>query len=98
MAKSRRSILVVLALLASACGGSATGVVPPSCVGVSGTGVAGPVSFVPIRTGPVTRRSPSLPLYVPDRLLVKFRTGVQAATVESVHQQSGGSVIRIIQQ
>ncbi|MGH9197806.1 MAG: S8 family serine peptidase, partial [Acidimicrobiia bacterium] len=98
MAKSRRSILVVLALLASACGGSATGVMPPSCVGTSAAGVAGPGSVVPKRTGSIIRRPPNLPLYAPDRLLVKFRTGVQAATVQSVHQQSGGSVIRIIQQ
>lgn len=99
MSKSRRSILVVLllALFASACGGSATGVMPPSCVGTSAAGVASPGAVVPKRAGSITRRPSNLPLYAPDRLLVKFRTGAQAASVQSLHQQAGGSVIRIIQ-
>jgi hypothetical protein len=70
---------------------------PPSCVGTSAAGVAGPGSVVPKRTGAISRRPPNLPRYAPDRLLVKFRTGVQAAAVQSLHQQAGGSVIRIIQ-
>ena len=98
MSQSKRSILcVVLALVASACGGSATGVMPPSCVGASGAGFASPGSVLPKRTGSITRRPSNLPLYAPDRLLVKFRTGAQAASVQSLHQQAGGSVIRIIQ-
>jgi serine protease len=99
MLESGRSVLVLLllALFASACGGSATGVMPPSCVGTSAAGVAGPGSVVPKRTGAIIRRPPNLPRYAPDRLLVKFRTGVQAAAVQSLHQQAGGSVIRIIQ-
>jgi len=98
MSKSTRSILgVLLALFASACGGSATGVVPPSCVGTSTAGVGSPGSVVHTRVGSTIRRPPNLPLYAPDRLLVKFRTGVQGAAVQSLHQQAGGSVIRIIQ-
>ncbi|HET6782125.1 MAG TPA: hypothetical protein VFH67_08515, partial [bacterium] len=43
------------------------------------------------------RKKPqNLPAYAPDRLVVKFRTGVQAASVQSVHQQAGGSIITIM--
>ncbi len=40
----------------------------------------------------------ALPRYVPDQLLVKFRPGVQAQSVESLHQAAGGRVVRVIPQ
>lgn len=44
----------------------------------------------------MVRRPQNLPLYAPDRLLVKFRPGVPAASVQTVHRQAGGSVITVI--
>ncbi len=39
-----------------------------------------------------------LPRYVPDQLLVKFRPGVQAQSVGSLHQAAGGRVVRVVPQ
>lgn len=49
-----------------------------------------------MRAEPPTRRPPNLPRHAPDRLLVKFRTAAQPTLVQSVHQQAGGAVIKII--
>lgn len=100
MCKSRRSILgLLVALFASACGGSATGVAPPSCLTaapVTQMVPAAPTSLLPRTALTTPRRTQGLPLHAPDRLLVKFRTDAQSATVQSVHQQAGGSVIKLI--
>ncbi|MCL6498700.1 MAG: S8 family peptidase [Firmicutes bacterium] len=37
-------------------------------------------------------------MYVPDQLLVKFRPGAQAQSVQALHQAAGGRVVRVIQQ
>lgn len=62
---------------------------------VSGTIAAAPTAAAASRTGSPgpaetgVRSIRSLPVYVPDRLVVKFRTNVQAAAVQALHQTAG---------
>src|SRR2546426_3284992 len=77
---------------------------PPS--GATGS-ITGCTVAVPAAVGKVTstapqpsarsaRRPPNLPVYVPDRILVKFKPGVQSASITAVHQQVGGQVVKTI--
>ena len=103
------SLLVVIALGVSACGGGMTGVAqpaptptptPPPTGGigtVSGTATvaASAASGGSAQAARPLRIRANRPTYVPDQLLVKFRPGA-AASAAGVHAQVGGTVERTI--
>jgi serine protease len=103
------SLLIVVVLGVSACGGGMTGVAqpaptptptPPPTGGigtVSGTATvaaSAASSGSAHPIGPLRTRS-NRPAHVPDQLLVKFRPGA-AASAAGVHAQAGGAVQRTI--
>ncbi len=103
----RIGVLVVIGTLgAVGCGGGAGGVVqPPPSPGtgsVSGTVAAAPTALTrqagpaPGPTQALVRRPLSLPTYVPDRLLVKFRPGAESSSIQALHQQVHGIVLDTI--
>ena len=110
MTLHRSSLLVILAFAASACGGGGTGAPAPAptpppggigtvtgTVAVAPTALAGQQAAVPPgRSGRLLRRPPGLPIYVPDTLLVKFRPAAQVGSIQAMHQQVSGTVIRTI--
>ena len=96
-------LVVGVSMVASACGGGATGVTPPSGPGaVSGTtvvaaGVATALAVgrsLPRARGVKTLRG--LPVYVPDEVLVKFRPTVQAQDANSLHASAGARLLKAI--
>jgi len=97
------TLAVAALVVATACGGGATGVTPPSGPGaVSGTtsvdaGVA--TALAAGRSLPRARGVRSLrglAVYVPDEVLVKFRPSVQAQDENSLHASVGGRLLRVI--
>lgn len=112
MTLQRTSLLMVIVIAASACGGGVTGVPAPTPVptpppgglgSVTGIAVVAPTAMAgrpaaapPSPSGALLRPPPSLPTYVPDRLLVKLRTGVQASQAQALHQQASGTIVRVI--
>ena len=100
----RAVIVIVVAFTATACGGA--GVQPPQEGGigsVAGTLTAAPTALTgrpaaraPERSRPVRRRTADLPTVVPDTILVKFRAGAQATTMQALHQQARANVVRTI--
>src|SRR2546428_6897401 len=96
-------LVVAVSLVASACGGGATGVAPPSGPGaISGTtivdaGVATALAAgrsLPRDRGVRTLRG--LPVYVSDEVLVKFRPAVHAQDANSLHASVGGRLLKVI--
>jgi serine protease len=69
---------------------------------VSGMVAAAPTSLAvqagppPGPTGAVKHRPLTLPTYVADRVLVKFRQGSEAGSIQALHQQVNGSVLNNI--
>ena len=111
MSIRRVGLILLTALVVSACGASGvappvptpTPTPPPGTVGtVTGSVAVAPTRVSPAPAGPsfpartVTRRPTTLPVYVPNRLLVKFRPGVQGAERTAVHAQAGGTVSKEI--
>ncbi len=101
-----KSVLVLaMALVTSACGGGVTGVTPPTGTGeVSGTAVVDSGVATSLAAGHSlprvsgVRSIRNMPVYVPDRVLVKLKSGVQVQAAESLHQAAGGRVVRVIDQ
>jgi serine protease len=101
----RLTLLIILVLGATACGGGMTGVIaptptppPPGGIGtvtgsVGVTASALPAAGVPARPA---RSNAGRPVLVPDQLLVKFRLSASAAQAESVHAQAGGTVVTTV--
>src|SRR3989441_4817768 len=98
MLRMRLAIVLVSVLLASACGGGATGVAPPppaSCPSgsacVSGTAQVARVSSVNAGTREVGRSMVQLgPPYVPDQLVVRFKSESAVLGIQSLHAEVGG--------
>jgi len=98
MLRMRLAIVLVSVLLASACGGGATGVAPPppaSCPSgsacVSGTAQVARVSSVNAGTREVGRSMVQLgPLYVPDQIVVRFQPQTALSSTQSLHAEVGG--------
>ena len=97
------TLAVAALVVATACGGGATGVTPPSGPGaVSGTtsvdaGVATALAAggsLPRARG--VRSLRGLAVYVPDEVLVKFRPSVQAQDENSLHASVGGRLLKVI--
>ena len=53
-------------------------------------------STTPQPSARLARRPPNLPVFAPDRILVKFKPGVQSASMMAVHQQIGVQVAKTI--
>ena len=47
-------------------------------------------------SGPASSGPQGMPEYAPNRLLVKFRPGTAASTIDKAHRQSGGKQLRVI--
>src|SRR5205809_5406546 len=97
------TLAVAALVVATACGGGATGVTPPSGPGaVSGTtsvdaGVA--TALAAGRSLPRARGVRSLrglAVYVPDEVLVKFRPAAQTQDANSLDASVSGKLVRII--
>ncbi len=105
----RASLLIGSVLVVSACGGGVTGPpaptptatpTPPSgglgtvtgsaVIAASRAAAAAAVPARPLRSS-INRR-----VYVPDQLMVKFRSGTATAAASGVHRQAGASVLRTI--
>jgi serine protease len=106
--RRRLSLLLTFALLTAACGGGGAVSMPvptatpaPGGTGtVTGSAVAAATALSQARgpVGPVepVRRSSARPVYVPNRLMVKFRSGTPNVSSSAVHDQAGGSVVRVM--
>ncbi len=105
-ALQRACLLVAVVMFTAACGGGTTGVTPPTPTPTPTTGtVTGTVTVVaaaasraagqPVPALPL-RSAPQRPAYVPDQFMVKFRAGTPAASANSLHAQTGATVLRTI--
>lgn len=101
-AACRATVLLTLALIVSACGGSGVG---PVSGGLTGT-VSGTVTVAASRVAPSNapagvpllppRPRGARPVYVPDRLMVKFRPGIAPSTAARVHAEVKAAVVATI--
>jgi len=105
----RLTLLLALALLAAACGGGGGAVSMPTPTAtpapggtgtVTGSAVAAATALAQARgpVGPVepVRRASARPVYVPNQLMVKFRSGTPTVSTSAVHDQAGASVVRVL--
>ncbi len=97
------ALLTVAVLFVAACGGGGVAPPPPSGTGtVTGTVTVAALQALAAAVGnPVParplRQSLNRPVYVPDRLMVKFRSGVAASAAAAVHQRAQAMVVRTIE-
>jgi subtilisin family serine protease len=107
--RRRFSLLIGLVVLAAACGGGAgvisvptpTATPAPGGFGtVTGTAVAAATALAQAQAplGPIqpVQRAGARPVYVPNRLMVKFRPGTAMASASAVHDHAGASLLRLI--
>lgn len=104
----RFSLLIGVAVLATACGGGGGVVsmptptatpVPGGFGTVTGSAVAAATALAQARpVGPIepVRRAGARPVYVPNQLMVKFRPGTATASASAVHDQAGATLLRVI--
>jgi subtilisin family serine protease len=96
------AFVTITALFIAGCGGGATGVpggAPGTISGVVSTSATlstrTPSARIIARQGPTVRRSPSpTARFVPDQVLVKFRTGVLPAQAQESHRLAGGAEMK----